>query len=81
MNKTTNNFRKCDYCPHHQPKACCCRRDMSTFTGKRANKTKTSKQKSKKNQTINQSTISYANTSFPMNTFPNVMAENSVLRS
>ena len=83
MNKTTNNFRKCPYCPHHsQTKLCCCRRERRTISTKSGGaRTKQSTNKVKKNQEINQSAISYVNNTLPIPSIPNIVAENSILRT
>ena len=50
MNKTTNFYRRCAYCPHHsQTKPCCCRNNMKSISTKSGKRIKHSHNKSKKN--------------------------------
>lgn len=66
MNKSTNNYRRCSYCPHEQyKKACCCQGRQSVHQIK----TKTNsriKSRSKKTINVNKSNMSYINNTLPI---------------
>lgn len=90
MNKSTNNYRRCDYCPHHElRKQCCCqnRQSFQSVKTKPNSRGKSNKHK-KKQADIDSSAISYINSTLPITNnaaLPhfnsNVLAENSILRT
>lgn len=88
MNKSTNNFRKCQFCPHQEEKkSCCCQNRFSIGSVKSKNASKNKSRPNKKN-TNDTSAISYINTTLPITNNPilphmgsNILAENSILRT
>lgn len=91
MNKSTNNFRKCDYCPHQDNKKnCCCQvQNRKSFqTVKTKSHSRIHSKNRKRNPNIDQSAISYINTTLPITNnsmlphfSSNILAENSILRT
>lgn len=87
MNKSTNNFRRCQFCPHQdQKKSCCCQNRLSVHSIKTKNNSRNKSRPKKK--TNDQSAISYINTTLPITNNPilphlgsNILAENSILRT
>lgn len=90
MNKSTNNFRKCSFCPHHgAEKPCCCQTRTQAQSVKTKNRSRGKSKQLKKNIiNPNHSTISYINSTLPItnnSVLPhlstNILAENSILRT
>lgn len=88
MNKSTNNYRRCSFCPHHQSKkTCCCEGRQSVHTIKTKQNSRI-KSKSKKTVHLNKSNMSYINNTLPIvnnsafsHINSDVIHENSVLRT
>lgn len=88
MNKSTNNFRRCSFCPHHEPKKPCCCQSRQSLHSLKTKANSRVKSKSKKTVNLNKSSMSYINNTLPiinnssyshMNS--NIMAQNSILRT
>ena len=89
MKKTTNYYRKCAFCPHHQnQKACCCETRKSVNTRTKNTSLTHSRPKKKPDNHATNASISYINNTLPIShvtatNYPNssILIENSVLRT
>lgn len=91
MNKSTNNYRRCEFCPHHDhKKSCCCQQTRQSVQSVKTKANSRNKSKMGKKNTHDNSTLTYINTTMPitntsinphLNLSSNILAENSILRT